>query len=861
MKKTIKTFLAMLLICLSSVAIFGCGTKVTKLEYVEGSMDTTLVVGEELVTTGFKAVATMSDDTQVNLTEKDVEFNTDDLDLTTPGNKELEYSYKDKTDTIDIVVTPSAENISSLTYTGTMKTEMGLGDDLDYTGFSAKAKYADGTEVTLGNDDVTFNLSAVDFTTTGEKYLPFSFQGKTNYVIFSIIESTQISAFKSDVVTDFANNTKADTETEKNPFMVKGDNADSYYVGDYNDFDFRIAGKGYIFDEENVDVTEKTIKNIATTTKVEKLTTAEPKTYTELTDAEYDLYFDKISDINGVLNFSPDAINNEFRITISSKYFDENYGDQDDFKFTHVVKVVSGYNVYDVKGLSLLDNSNKDNNEHYGWDKIKTQEEIALSNNINSLILHNDIQIKDSDIPSNLFWSQAEVNDMTPAQREQTNLPIVGSLKDRASLAVFNRKVSGDFKVYGNYYTIDSSLISKCVLDNSWDCTDPDCVTPHGVKHDANVPLDDNNTKPEGEVAITIHSNLIFMEPMNNASAFKNVDFTNVSFLGNGARSNRSIYSGGHILFKSQGVKLTMNNCVHKDYFIGYFVNKYDGVQHSEEDLSSFRFENCNGSNSFNTLFYVYGARDVKIVNSIFSSAGGPGMIIDHVDGDEDRADGKPLVDPDIPGKLNYKGFPSFVEIINSTVESYVTGNEPWFTTYPVAKGLFTGLTPANALFTNANLFTQTAGLNKTATFMQTYGEIPNAINVVAVMKVNDVEDAVGGEIYGGVVIKSSESDTSAHGLNMQGKDGGLSQKAMATLQGDGSGIPYFESHKTGSYVNVGLDEKTQQPIDGLFDINLDVNGDKTYESFADGDYVNVYLHIGMGAVFGLQDTTPAQQD
>ena len=46
-----------------------------------------------------------------------------------------------------------------------------------------------------------------------------------------------------------------------------------------------------------------------------------------------------------------------------------------------------------------------------------------------------------------------------------------------------------------------------------------------------------------------------------------------------------------------------------------------------------------------------------------FSSAGGPGMIIDHVDGDEDRADGKPLVDPDVPGKLNYKGFPSFVEI------------------------------------------------------------------------------------------------------------------------------------------------------------------------------------------------------
>ena len=120
MKKSIKTFLAMFLICVSSIAIFGCGAKVTKLEYVEGSMDTTLVVGEELVTTGFKAVATMSNDTQVTLTEKDVDFNTDELDLTTPGNKELEYSYKNKTDTIDIVVIPNDVEISSFVYNGKM---------------------------------------------------------------------------------------------------------------------------------------------------------------------------------------------------------------------------------------------------------------------------------------------------------------------------------------------------------------------------------------------------------------------------------------------------------------------------------------------------------------------------------------------------------------------------------------------------------------------------------------------------------------------------------------------------------------------------------------------------------------------
>ena len=58
-----------------------------------------------------------------------------------------------------------------------------------------------------------------------------------------------------------------------------------------------------------------------------------------------------------------------------------------------------------------------------------------------------------------LIESKEEVKNLTAEQKAHTNLEIEGSLKDAAGLSIFQRRSSGDFKIFGNYYTIDSEKI------------------------------------------------------------------------------------------------------------------------------------------------------------------------------------------------------------------------------------------------------------------------------------------------------------------------------------------------------------------------------------------------------------------
>lgn len=838
MKKTLKTFLSLILVCFASLIVAGCGPKLKSLSYVEGSMDTTLYIGDTLDTSDFQAIATFDDDTQKTLNEEDVEFNDDELDLTTAGTKTLEYSYKGMTDEIEItVINPDADAVSMTYVEDSIPTVLNIGDDLDLSDFSAKVKFSDNSEITVHEDDVIFNTSSIDWETPGFKNLTFTYGNITKTITIEVVESTQINIFESQIVNKLQTN-KADFKLKDKPYLV----------GDDNEFNFRINATG--FDSEDNEIVVKSpsvimeiyIKNGNDSVKLNK--------------SEIATYFDNYSKINenktNKLDFSEMAIGETFKVKVTSKYFDETEHETAPY-FELEFDVVDGYNVYDAKGLSLLDNSSAETTPHYmGWDTVKSAAEIQLSNQINGMILHSDIYVTKDDVPANFFWTAEEISEIkdvtTTISNAEDRAKLVGTLKDNADLTIYRREFTNNFNFEGNFYQISIAGREADEQEGLEAIDEFPLISIENLTEQSSSAI--GNYVHGGE-AITPHSALIRFLPKSVESAYKTVNVNNVSFLGNGRRTGSSGVerSGGLILMKSEGVKLNVNNSNHLDFVIGYFSNYYRNAT-PEDDQTSNVYDNCIGKNAFNTLFYFHGVQDVKIKNSEFKSAGGPAIIIDNV-----RQKIKNEQDQVI-GVISY---PSNVELINSEIESFVRGDEAWFNTYPAALELVPGLKAANQLFLGADQLS--GGLLAPKTYLTVQGEgaekTYDMFNLIAVYKSSEAEDALGGTLYGSVTVRDSETDTECNPLLLQGLEGGLSKEALVTAQAmGGNGAIYFQSESTGGYINTaaGTDYFANQ---GAYS-GLQTNTDKDNRV---NEYLNAYLPNGMGVLLGLYPATMYEPD
>lgn len=698
--------------------------------------------------------------------------------------------------------------------TGSLETTIAKDTTLVTDNFEATVKYSDGTKKTIDGSDVTFG--SIDTTTTGVKDLSVKFEDYSFVVKIKVVETradiATVTAFSSDIVTAY-NTNKGQQSNAAEEFTTMND---VYYVGDYNPFNFRINAKGIDGAGNLVD----DLTNIRTEVKLEKVTYNGTTPSYELLNATQVANYVDINTENTTFDFKEAARGNTFKITVSAVNYDEAYFDKAP-SFDMTVKVIDAYNVYDATDLSVLDNTGK-----YGWNDKKTAALQTASDEINGVVIHNDIHVEDDDLATGLFYNETEAAAVPSGVTTET---IVGTMKDDSGSQVYGRylKANQKFDFIGNYYQIDFSNVTKAVVQNS----------TTGVKIDDNYVEGSNSNSEE---AMTSHTSFLRFDPVEGNTTFPEINIKNIAFKGNGKRTERSAESGGLLLLKSKGVKFTADNTIYQDTFIGYMFERFDGFDDNkltaEQDNSDFKIINTKGYNCYNSLLYIWGAKNVLIENSELIGAGGPVMIVDHVDIESANT------------LTGVGGFPSTVNIVASKLESFVTGNEPWFVAYG-----------ANVLIPTIKTMNQ-AFLPAGATFLQTKDGVAELINMICVSKSAATEGLSVGRIRSKVTIFETREDFEAqvdngeksYGLYFQDTQAptNLTDMALSTFPQDvekmedldaaklAATANYFESNKTGGYVG------TNDPTNPSGQYYL-------------ADYINIYLFNGMGAIFGLYPANP----
>ncbi|MBE5735971.1 MAG: hypothetical protein E7356_01250 [Clostridiales bacterium] len=148
------------------------------------------------------------------------------------------------------------------------------------------------------------------------------------------------------------------------------------------------------------------------------------------------------------------------------------------------------------------------------------------------------------------------------------------------------------------------------------------------------------------------------------------VNWSNVNAVGNGEASQENIYSGAIILVKSYRVNSNFVNNVTNKFYINYLV--HTGEENCAND-GQFKIDYCKGYDAYQCLLFFNGAEKAIVSNSEFKRAAGPAIITTMI-GYEDYVK-KDATDYNI----------TRLDIVNSTIESLVSGNEPWFKIYGAA--------------------------------------------------------------------------------------------------------------------------------------------------------------------------------
>ena len=292
---------------------------------------------------------------------------------------------------------------------------------------------------------------------------------------------------------------------------------------------------------------------------------------------------------------------------------------------------------------------------------------------------------------------------------------------------------------------------------------------------------------------MTSHLSVFYTKTSTTATANTHVNWKNINFVGNSTLNNDPRYSGGILLMKNREVNFEAYNTITNNFYIGYFL---EFGEPGNDNTGDFLVNQCKGYNYYQCIFYVYGAKHLVIKDCEFIRAGGPAIITDHCDMEND--------DPNT-------GYPSHVDVINSNIESVVTAQSPWFTTYG-ADGIMKEMPTLEVLFDGSTgLLPQT---DKTifAGFETIDGEDYQKLNIIAIIKSDgsdiDLNDGTLFDVRGYVRLFDSEDDYNRYygygeyegnadtsfyyGLDM---DGVLNQKAR--------GVAHFiEDSGTGAYIN-----------------------------------------------------------
>ena len=352
-------------------------------------------------------------------------------------------------------------------------------------------------------------------------------------------------------------------------------------------------------------------------------------------------------------------------------------------------------------------------------------------------------------------------SDLNPSDPDYARA--LGSLKDNLALYSF-KKDNSEFTLNGNYFTISASTIKEVVRESG-------------------------QITVEGEVIS--HASLFFAEGENSS-----ISFENINIVGNAPRVENAIKSGGIIIVKS-GVKTKFYNNIISCSFITFF---------GELNTNEFLIESCKAYDAFNSFVYNWGSSNIIIKNSELIGAGGPVIIQDHAY--STNADG---------------GYVPNTTIIDSVLESYVTGTEGWFTIVK-ASAIVPQIKALDAIF---NMFGRS--------FLKTNKDQSlTYLNFICVNKSGDAETITSQKVSGSVSIDEATFD---YGKNDPYLAALLEQTFVL-------GAPTFQSSNSQIGAGYGFFDGS-----GLKDVQQNYILDPSNSIF-DGEYICLY-YSGMAIVLG----------
>lgn len=392
--------------------------------------------------------------------------------------------------------------------------------------------------------------------------------------------------------------------------------------------EFKDLEQQYVVGDDNFWQVKPNVSFVELNTETGAVVNAQPKVSSWSYDIKVEKYDDAtqsyidaadlVSEIDKVacaVDFNESAIGYIVKVTVTPEGLTEKQiANVEQYQVSFEGKVIDGYNAYKAIDLAYIENRESGSVKE-AWDAFKVENGMDNTYHPSGIILHNDINIKSTDLPEYFFYTAEEVKGSSDAVRAE------GSLKDNKEIIERNLVAGDSFVFEGNYFTLNAKSIKEVVRENG-------------------------EITPEGEVIS--HTTLVRFAGSEEGKASIN----NINFVGNAPRVENSIKSGGIILSKVYGPQFSAYNNIASAWFITYFF---------EETVAKVEIEKAKAYDSYNCFVYNWGSDKVYINDCEMIGAGGPVIIQDHVHPDQTD------------------GYVAKTFVTNSVLESYVAGTEGWF--------------------------------------------------------------------------------------------------------------------------------------------------------------------------------------
>ena len=469
----------------------------------------------------------------------------------------------------------------------------------------------DDTATATKNSDMTF--SRIDTSVLGTQELVVTYKGLTTKITINIVAHEEdlydyIGYQKPDSYVLFENSKNNAGSTSDTSFAIGTYN---YKVGDDNPFKFLPKITAINQNDQTVTVTEYTSDVVVKENGV------------ELTGAALDAVV-ALDTANSTFDFTPEAVGRTFEITVKPVTY------TDDMPFdpiTFTVDVVNAWNVYDVANLSRVE---ANANSASLW-AAKKQATGIDNTEIEGIVLHQNLEIKKSDLPEGMFHG---ANETIPG----SSTSIGGTLIDARSFYTRDIDVNDTFSMYGNYFTISTRNTGEDAIPLVTYLTH-DGQFGHAAVFSFGGDNNFNPGDPQGRVVL-------------NSLGLK----------GNGSRQDADeSVKGGLVGILSSAHNTTLENCLTRAFTTHIIADgEYDYPTANEIALV---VKNTKMIDSYSTMVYTWGTRDNYIENCVLKQAGGPLVMATH------------------PYAKNHPEYASNIHIKNTVLENYVGGEEAWFAT------------------------------------------------------------------------------------------------------------------------------------------------------------------------------------